>query len=234
MGNIVITGASSEIGQAIATKMIDFGQPLLLQCNSNKSTLSEFEDKAEIVVADFTQKNQINDFIGKLQNTDILINAAAFTSTGLVPMLEEENIEKMIQVNIMALIRICKAVIPMMCVRRKGIIVNISSITAQKVYRGQSVYGGTKAFTELFSKSIATEYGKKGIRSNCVAPGAIDAGSLKALKAIGESEILASNAMAKMGAPADVANAVAFLCRPESNFINGTVLHVDGGYWIGM
>ena len=103
------------------------------------------------------------------------------------------------------------------------------------MYRGQSVYGGTKAYIETFSRGIAAEYAKKGIRSNCVAPGSIDSGSLQKLIITTGSDVLRDvNASAKFGSPEDVAAAVAFLCSDDSRYINGAVLHVDGGFWLGL
>ncbi|MBP5210358.1 MAG: SDR family oxidoreductase, partial [Bacteroidales bacterium] len=152
-----------------------------------------------------------------------------------IPQMEDEDIRKMTDVNILATTLICRAVIPQMCVRRDGIIVNISSVTAKKVFRGQSVYGGTKAYIESFTKGLAAEYGKKGLRFNCVAPGSIESGSLKQLIINTGSDVLKDvNADAKFGSPDDVAAAVAFLCSDDSKYINGTVLSVDGGYWLGL
>jgi 3-oxoacyl-[acyl-carrier protein] reductase len=234
MGHIVITGASSEIGLAITEKMSGWGKPLLLQCNKNPEKLSRWASEAQIVAADFSSDTELDQFIARLQDVDILIYAAAYTDTELIPQISEASIRKMIQVNLYAFTRICQTIIPSMCLKRNGILVNISSATASRVYRGQAVYAGTKAYMEAFSKAIVAEYGRKGIRCNCVAPGSIQAGSLKLLTNIAESQVKQINAMSTLGVPEDVANAVAFLCRPESSFINGTTLHVDGGHWMGL
>jgi 3-oxoacyl-[acyl-carrier protein] reductase len=234
MKKIVITGASSEIGQSIACRMAELNLPMLLQGNRNTEVLARLIPQASVVAADFSSPASLETFISQLNDTYILINAAVFTDTELLPHLSEASIDRMIAVNITALIRICKAVIPSMCIRRKGIIVNLSSVTASKVYRGQSVYAGTKAFMETFSKAIAAEYGRKGIRCNCIAPGGINSGSLKLLSHIAGDQVRQFNASARLGEPDDVASAVAFLCREENTFINGTVIHVDGGQWMGL
>ena len=92
-----------------------------------------------------------------------------------------------------------------------------------------------KAYIETFTRGIAAEYAKKGLRCNCVAPGSIDSGSLQKLIISTGSDVLRDvNASARFGTPEDVAAAVAFLCSDESRYINGAVLHVDGGYWLGL
>jgi 3-oxoacyl-[acyl-carrier protein] reductase len=235
MGKIVITGASSEIGWAIANTLSVLKKPMLLHGNKrNELPLDELSTDTEFITADFSSSSELEAFIARLSDTDILINAAACTVTELIPLTSDVSIDKMIAVNITALIKICRSVIPSMCIKRSGIIINISSSTASKVYRGQGVYAGTKAFTETFSKAITAEYGRKGIRCNCVAPGAINAGSLELLANIAGDQLKLINAASRLGEPQDVANAVAFLCREESSYINGTILHVDGGQWMGI
>ena len=235
MGKIVITGASSAIGWAIVKELSMIGKPMLLQgTREHELPFAELPIETTFVTADFSSPVALEYFLSQLTDVDILVNAAACTITELLPQTRDESIDKMIAVNITALVKICKAVVPPMCAKRSGIIVNISSVTASKVYRGQSVYAGTKAFAETFSKGIAAEYGRKGVRCNCVAPGCINSGTLKFFKNIVEEKVSHSNAMARLGEPRDVAAAVAFLCREENAFINGTVLHVDGGQWIGL
>ncbi|MCR5571539.1 MAG: SDR family oxidoreductase [Bacteroidales bacterium] len=233
MGKIVITGASSDIGLAIARRLSGSGKPLLLHCRSHADRFDGLE--AEVVRADFADREDLGRFIAKLQDVEILVNAAADTQTALLPQLEDADIDRMLAVNITAATLLCKAVIPQMCLKRKGVIVNLSSVTAGRVYRGQSVYGGTKAYIETFTRGLAAEYAKKGLRCNCVAPGSIDSGSLqKLLISTGSDVVRDVNASAKFGTPEDVAAAVAFLCSEESRYINGAVLHVDGGYWLGL
>ena len=235
MGKIVITGASSAIGWEIAKALSAMNKPILLHGNKKRELpLKELSTEAEFVTADFSSSPELEKFIAHLSDVDILINAAAYTVTELLPQSSDESIDKMVAVNINALVKICKAVIPSMCIKRSGIIINISSSTASKVYRGQSIYAGTKAFAETFSKGIAAEYGRKGVRCNCVAPGAINSGSLTLLANIAGDQLKQLNAVSKLGDPQDVANTVAFLCKDESAYINGSVLHVDGGHWLGI
>ncbi|MCQ2171945.1 MAG: SDR family oxidoreductase [Bacteroidales bacterium] len=235
MGKIVITGASSGIGLAIAKRLASLGKPMILQYRKNVEQLSDAVPDATLVKVDFSDLKAVEDFAASLDDVEILVNAAAVTETGLLPTLETESIEKMISVNILATTLLCRAVLPRMCLKRKGVIVNISSVTAQKVYRGQSVYGGTKAYIETLSKGIAAECSKKGVRCNCVAPGSILSGTMEKLViSTAGTDLKGVNASDRFGTPDDVAAAVEFLCSDNSNYINGAVLAVNGGFWLGI
>lgn len=234
MEKIVITGASSDIGMAIARRLAALGRPMLLHANNTQIKNDKELSEAEVVAADFSKEEELNHFLSQLSDVYILVNVAASIDTQLLPMISEESVDRMIRVNISAFSRICQRVIPPMVSRRKGIIVNVSSVVASKTYRGQSVYAGTKAYMEAFSRAIAAEYAARGIRCNCVAPGSIAGGSLSYLMKNMGDRIKDVNASGRLGSPEDVAGAVAYLCSADAAFVNGEVLHVDGGHWIGL
>lgn len=235
---IVITGASSLIGQAIARKIACRGDSLLLQCFKNRFEFQEIENSAqcrcELVSVDFSNEDELKAFCKKLGEVDVLINAAACTKADLLPNLADPDIDLMIRINIKALVAICRSVLPSMLARRKGTIVNISSIAALRGNRGQSVYAGTKGFVEAFSRSLAAEYGERGIRVNSIAPGAIDAGSLKNLLSYAGEAVRKSVSSPRLGLPEDVAAVTAFLCSPDAAFINGASIPVSGGFMTGI
>jgi len=233
---IVITGASSEIGLAIAKKLAGLDDELLLQyCRKQEGCAELLRGRAgSAIKADFTKPEELAAFCALADGADILVNAAGLTRTGLLPDLLPADNAAMISVNIRALTEICAAVIPGMCVKRAGVIVNISSVTATRASRGQSVYAGTKGFVEAFTRALAAEYSSRGVRANCVAPGAVEAGSLRELLAYGEKEVKAATSMGRLGKPDDVAGAVSFLCGPDGAFITGQVIHVDGGFRQGL
>ncbi len=236
--NIVVTGASSEIGLAICEKVIREDDAVILQCCQHQEKCTpmqeRFGDSCRIIVVDFNDKNQLDEFCKSSGEIDILINAAAVTKTDLLVNLSDEQIEAMIHVNILALIKICQAVLPGMVARRNGIIVNISSIAARRGNRGQTVYAGTKGFVESFTRSLAAEYGKRNLKINCVAPGPIKAGSLNELLGYAADEVKQSMTLPRLGTPEDVAAAVAFLCSQEAGFITGACIPVDGGFYRGV
>lgn len=239
---VVITGASSEIGLAIYNELTDAktGDYFILQCLTNPVALEPIllqlpeGGRCEICKVDFQDEKALNAFLQRIRDTDILVNAAAVTVTGTLPQLELEMIHRMIRVNIEALTRLCAAVIPGMAAKRRGCIVNISSITASRGNRGQSVYAGTKGYVESFTRSLAAEYGARGIRVNCVAPGPINSGKLEELLEYAPDEVKKSIVSNRLGEPADVANLVGFLCSEKAAFINGKIIGVDGGFMRGV
>lgn len=237
---IVITGASSEIGRAIFNELFHTNSHdyFILQGSTNTAELEPIIEQhpgsCEIQKVDFGDEESLNVFLKSIRDIDILINAAAVTITGTLPQLELEMIRRMIRVNIEALTRLCAAVIPGMIAKRSGCIINISSVTASRGNRGQSVYAGTKGYIESFTRSLAAEYGAKGIRINCVAPGPIQSGKLQALLEYAPDEVKKSIAANRLGEPADVANMVGFLCSEKAAFINGKIISVDGGFMRGV
>lgn len=237
--HIVITGASSDIGLAITEKLLHSSEDkVTLQCFNHPQKCAPWQEplgeKCQIVVADFTNAPALEEFCQRLDKVDLLINVAALTITDLLVNLPDEQIQNMLTVNVLALIKICQAVLPSMVARRKGIIVNLSSVAAQRGNRGQTVYAGTKGFVEAFTRSLAAEYGKRNIRINCVAPGPIEAGSLNPLLNYAAEEVKNSLVSPQLGTPQQVAAAVAFLCSDEAKFINGISLPVNGGFCRGV
>jgi 3-oxoacyl-[acyl-carrier protein] reductase len=235
---ITITGASSEIGRAIVRYLDATCDRFILQCHAHHAQLEEATRRlatpSEIVKADFSDDAELSDFCSRIEKSDVLINAAAVTKTEILPAVPDDDIRAMIRVNIWSLIKICQSVLPYMFSRRAGVIINLSSVAASRGNRGQTVYGGTKGFVESFSRSLASETGSRHIRVNCIAPGPIDAGSLKSVLEYAGDEIRASLLSRRLGTPEDVASLVRYLCSNESEFIMGQVIGIDGGFMRGV
>lgn len=236
--NIVITGASSAIGAAICRRIVRPGDTLLLHSFRNEVACQQLADELDapcrVITADFADAAALETLCREAADTHILINCAAVTRTGLLAQLADADLDAMVIANITALVKLCRAVLPGMLTRRKGCIVNISSVAASKGNPGQAVYAGTKGFMESFTRCLAAEYGPKGVRANCVAPGAIEAGSLKELLALAPDEVRQSSALRRFGTADDVAATVAFLCSDDAGFITGRTIAVDGGFSRGV
>lgn len=231
---VVITGASSGIGRAIADRFAQDGRPLVLQGNRNVEALAPLAGCAEIVRCDLRDPAQVDEFCRSIEGALTVVHAASVVGTDLLSELSDERIEEMLSVNVLAWVKLCRAVVRPMMRARKGCLVAISSVTARRATRGQSVYAGTKAFQEGFVRGLAAEVAARGVRVNAVAPGPIDSGSLKGLLAEAPDEIKASLACGRLGTPQDVAEAVHWLCSDASKFIHGQVLSVDGGFQRGV
>ena len=235
---ICITGSGSKIAQAIIKKVAKSGDQLILHYRKNKPNISELNlpEKIDIklVQADFNDSISLENFCEQIKKCDLLINNASEVITDILPMLDDNAINKMLETNIIALIKICRAVIPYMSSKRKGDIINISSVAAHRANRGQTVYAGTKGFMESFSRALAAEFGGRGVRVNCVAPGPIDSDSLKDIMNYAPDEIKSSMLSKRLGTPEDVAGLVAYLASEEAEFINGESIKIDGAFIRGL
>jgi 3-oxoacyl-[acyl-carrier protein] reductase len=236
--NIAITGGSSQIGCAIIERLFQPGDSFIVQCHNHEKSLNTLKtrlgESCRIIPADFTIDKELYAFCDCLADIDILINAAALTICDLLVNLHDDDIGRMLQVNIVSTIAACRKVLPEMVAKKKGTILNLSSIAAARGNRGQSVYAGTKGFIESFTRCLAAEYGPRGIRMNCLAPGAIEAGSLLELMEYAGAEVKNATALKRTGTPLEVASVAAFLCSEEASFINGKTIGVDGGFMQGI
>lgn len=239
MRKIVVTGASSEIGAAICRKIVESDDEIVIHGFRHPEVLEQLKSELkcrEILIAsgDLADAAFLSGFGKTAGDCDILVNCAAATITAPLAQLTDDEVELMLAVNLTAMIRLCREVVPGMLARRSGSILNISSVAASRGVRGQSVYAGTKGFIESFTRSLAAECGRKGIRVNCIAPGPIDAGSLKGLLNYAGDEVKKNVALNRLGLPAEIANVAAFLLSANSSFITGEVVQVNGGFMYGL
>lgn len=239
----IVTGASSDIGKGIAKKFVEEGAKVVLiarDLDRLEKARKEIgnEDSTAPITCDVTDEsqtlqavNQIMDTYGKI---DILVNnAGAINDPIHFHEMSNSEIQKLINVNMLGVFNMTKAVIAKMTDVNSGSIVNIGSISSERAIPRVhlAVYSATKAAIPMFTKSIAVEYARKNIRCNCVNPGIINSGSIKpylddpqARKVLEERLPLA-----RVGEPEDVANSVAYLASDEASWVTGTILNVDGG-----
>lgn len=234
----LITGASSQIGLAILKKIYSSDNEYILQCNNSYEILNKFLSdnsyKAQIFQVDLSKENSIDNFCNEISGITDFISVAGHTQTDLLPNLEDKRISDMISVNIIAPTKISRKIISEMSAKRYGNIVYISSVAASRGNRGQTVYGGTKAYIESFARSLCAEFASRSIRVNCIAPGAIEAGKLNELLSYAKNEVLNEIASKKLGTPEHVAGLVNYLLSKEAEFINGKTITIDGGFMKGV
>jgi 3-oxoacyl-[acyl-carrier protein] reductase len=162
----------------------------------------------------------------------ILVNNAGITRDGLLMRMSAEDWQAVLDTDLSAVYRTCKAVMRGMMKARKGRIVNIASVIGVMGNAGQTNYAAAKAGMIGFSKSLAREVGSRNITVNVVAPGFIVTDMTGALGEAQKTALLAQVPLGRLGSPDDIAAAVAFLSGPEAAYITGETLHVNGGMYM--
>ena len=236
--NIILTGATGGIGNSILEKLISAGANVLAT-GTNDEKLNLIKEKyknVKINKFDISKHAEIENFVDESykilgDRIDILINNAGITKDNLSIRMKDDELNKVIDVNLKSTFFISKNVIKKMLKSKKGKIINITSVVGHTGNIGQANYAASKAGIIGMSKSLALEYGKKNITINCVSPGFIISDMTD--KIVEEhKELLKSRiSLNKFGDPKDVANTVAFLCSNMSDYITGETIHVNGGMY---
>jgi 3-oxoacyl-[acyl-carrier protein] reductase len=174
----------------------------------------------------------IADIEGQEGAIGILCNNAGITRDGLLLRMKQDDWEAVIQTNLASVFRLSKAVLRGMMKARTGRIVSITSVVGLTGNPGQANYAAAKAGILGFTKSLAREVGSRGITVNAIAPGFIDTDMTRALNEAQREALNAQIPLGRLGQPADIAGAVAFLCSADGAYITGETLHVNGGMYM--
>ena len=237
--NIIVTGATGGIGNSIIKKLHDAGANILATGTKNEK-LEELKKKFQNIQTlkfDISQTDNLENFIedatkqlgGKL---DCIVNNAGITQDNLAIRMSLEEWKKVIDINLTSTFLISKFAIKKMLKNKKGKIINITSVVGHTGNLGQTNYTASKAGIVAMSKSLAIEYAKKNININCISPGFIKTAMTEKIDEKFKEVIISKIPSARLGEPEDVANAVIFLASPQSDYINGETLHVNGGMYM--
>ena len=233
----LVTGATGGIGKAIATRLHSRGAHVVLHGTSQEKLLvlsQNIGSNTSLISADlgdFDAVSSLIDLASKLSNSpiDILVNNAGFAADGLLMRMRTEDWHSVLDVNLTANMILCRAAIRSMIKAKWGRIISISSIVGVTGNLGQSNYAASKAGLIGFSKSIAQEVASRGITVNIVAPGFIETPMTDALDNKQKENLLQQVPIGRLGTPDEIASAVLFLSAPESSYLTGATLHVNGG-----
>ena len=171
----------------------------------------------------------VNTFQSETGRIDGLINNAGVAFDGVLALTSESQISKMLDVNLKAAIVLAKECVRHMLGQNSGNIVNISSLIAQRGFTGLSAYAATKAGMIGFTKSLAREVGSRQIRVNAIAPGYLETDMSEELSERQREQIRRRTPLGRLGTAEDVVPVVKFLLSPQSRFVTGQVITVDGG-----
>jgi NAD(P)-dependent dehydrogenase (short-subunit alcohol dehydrogenase family) len=234
----LVTGASRGLGAAVAAAFVREGARTALMARDGarlEALSSELGERAVAIPADVglaeDASRAVADAAGALGGLDTVVNAAAvdtvWTPTGELPV---EEWDRAIAVNLSGTFYVCRAALPHLA-KSGGAIVNFTSVAGLRAWEEDAAYNASKAGVELLTRTIAVEYGARGVRANCLAPGVIDAGMTDVVEDPGErAALVARHPLGRMGRAEEVAEAALWLASDASSFTTGATLTVDGGF----
>lgn len=232
----LVTGASRGIGRAIALRLAQDGARVIGTATSEAGAAAISEALAAhggegrvLDVRDAAACTALVDAIGPLS---ILVNNAGVTRDTLLLRMKDEDWSEVLDTDLTSVFRLSRAVLRGMMKARYGRIVSIGSVVGQMGNPGQANYCAAKAGLVGFSKSLAQEVGSRGITVNVVAPGFIETDMTHALGDDTRKALLERVPAQRLGAPEDIAAAVAYLASPEAGYVSGETLHVNGGMYM--
>jgi 3-oxoacyl-[acyl-carrier protein] reductase len=233
----LVTGATRGIGAAIADRLSRDGARVIGTATTPDGAARISESLAARggrgavldVVSQASIEAMLEDIEGKEGAVGILCNNAGITRDTLLLRMKQQDWDAVLDTNLASVFRLSKAVLRGMMKARSGRIVSITSVVGLTGNAGQANYAAAKAGIIGFTKSLAREVGSRGITVNAVAPGFIDTDMTRALPEAQRTALNSQIPLGRLGQPADIAAAVAFLCSPDGAYITGETLNVNGG-----
>ena len=242
MKNVLITGASGEIGASIALKFANEGYNVGIHYNSSKENATILQEKikklgvdAEIFKSDISKYLEVetlcDNFIDRFGNIDVLVNCAGISKIAPINDLGYSEWDNIISVNLSSAFYSTKALLPYFIKNKRGSIVNISSIWGVNGASCEVAYSASKAGLIGFTKALAKELGPSGIRVNSVSPGMINTKMNNSLTDDEMNEFISNTALGKIGSTKNVADVVYFLASDLAEYITGENIVIDGGIY---
>jgi 3-oxoacyl-[acyl-carrier protein] reductase len=235
---LLITGASGDIGKAIANELSNQFTTIYLHYNKNRASVEKLKKELRLkgtnvflVQANFTEKDGVSNALKQIHEPiDTIIHNSGTSHFGLITDLEDIEVEKFIQLHVTSPFLLTKALLPNMIREKRGKIVIISSIWGLTGAACEVLYSMVKGSQNAFVKGLAKEVARSGISVNAVAPGAINTKMMNDFSEIEREELAEEIPEGRLGKPEEVANVVGFLTSEKSNYINGQVISVNGAW----
>lgn len=232
----LITAAAQGIGRATAELFVREGARVWAT-DLNAEALRDLAGSCQVVPLDVRDPLQVAQVVERAGDVDILFNCAGYVASGTILECTEEQWSASFDINVTAMYRLIRAVLPAMVRRHSGSIINMSSVASSiKGAPNRCVYGATKAAVIGLTKAVAADFVTHGIRCNAICPGTIETPSLQErLKATGDYDkalaaFTARQPMGRLGTAAEVAALAVYLASDESTFTTGQCHIIDGGW----
>ena len=237
----VVTGGARGIGAAVCRKLASLGADIAIaarKCDERTAALEQelteqFGVRAKTYPCDVSDAEQckaaVKQILADFGNLTILVNNAGITRDALILGMKESDFDAVINTNLKGTFNMTQACYRPFMKQKYGKIINLSSVSGQLGTAGQANYAASKAGVVALTKVTARELASRGVTCNAIAPGFIATDMTNAISEEATADYLKSIPLGRAGTPEDVANLAAFLASPESDYVTGTVIRVDGG-----
>lgn len=240
----VVTGGARGIGKAIAQAYAAEGAKVAIVYRGSKDAadalVNEITSKggtAKAYQCDAADRAAVNacveTILKDMNQIDILVNNAGVIKDGLFLRMEPEHWDLVVNTNLGGTYNFTKPIVESMFRARKGRIINISSVAADRFNKGQCNYSASKGAINAFTKALAVEIASRGVNVNAIAPGFIETDMSETVRNLAGDTIKNAIPMKRYGKPEDIAKVAVFLASDESAYMTGQVLTVDGGLGLG-
>ena len=238
----LVTGATRGIGRAIALELGRAGATVIGTATTPEgaakiaAALAEAGAAGTGMALDVTDAPAVDAVLAAVEQqfgaVTILVNNAGITRDNLLLRMKDDEWDAIMATNLKPAFRLAKAVLRGMMKARHGRIIQIGSVVGSSGNPGQANYAAAKAALLGFTKSLAQEVGSRNITVNCVAPGFIDTDMTRGLADAQREALTGRIPLGRLGAPEDIAHAVAYLASPRAAYVTGVTLHVNGGMYM--
>ena len=237
----IVTGGSRGIGREIVTMLAAEGADVSFFYLQDQEAAERVQSECVGLDGQVTAlqvdvrsakdcERAVESVLGRTDRIDILVNNAGVIRDNLLPAFTEEEINDVLATNVLGVFHITGRVAPVMMRQRSGTIINISSVSGDKGGKGQTNYAASKGAINAFTRALAVELAPRKIRVNAVAPGLIDTEMSRGVRELAGEQALDRILLGRYGTPAEVASVVCFLASRYGEYINGEIIHVDGGF----
>ncbi len=238
--SVIVTGGSKGIGRAIVETLAAEGHRVVFSYKSGKEASTQLADRltkngglVSAFQADVSDSAQVEEFIafakGKLGDVDVLVNNAGITRDKSLFIMPREDWDDVIATNLTGYFNVTRNIIGYFMKSKKGCVVNISSVGGLSGVAGQTNYCASKAGIIGFTKALAREVAKTGVRVVCVAPGFVETDMTGKMNHTHVEDIRKTIPLGRLGTPDEVADLVSFLISDKARYITGSVFTIDGG-----